>query len=124
MTFKYCMHLEVFYYFLVFVLFCVVLYCIVLCCLFCFVLFCFVLFCFVLFCFIVVFTCILEQQHAPNKPYQIGTGCEDAPEKGTVEHMKLKAGDMLVFASDGTTSFPNYLSSSSHSLVYVSACTY
>ena len=89
----------------------------------CVVLSCFVLFCFVLF-YCSIYLYIIEQLYAPNKPYQIGTGCEDAPEKGTVEHMKLKAGDMFVFASDGTTSFPNYISSSSHSLVHVSASTY
>lgn len=42
-----------------------------------------------------------EQQHAPNKPFQLGTSCEDTPESGVVEHMKLRAGDMIVFGSDG-----------------------
>lgn len=42
-----------------------------------------------------------EQQHAPNKPFQLGTSCEDTPESGVIEHMKLKAGDVIVFGSDG-----------------------
>lgn len=49
-------------------------------------------------------TCInnsTEQQHAPNKPYQLGTDCEDVPENGIVEYMKLKVGDYIVFGTDG-----------------------
>ena len=46
-----------------------------------------------------------EQQHLPNKPYQLGTDCEDRPKDGIIENIKLRAGDYIVFGSDGVFCF-------------------
>jgi len=43
----------------------------------------------------------IEQQHSPNKPYQLGTDCDDMPESGILENMRLMVGDYIVFGTDG-----------------------
>lgn len=42
-----------------------------------------------------------EQQHYFNCPYQIGSGCDDTPDDALIEEFEVRAGDILILATDG-----------------------
>jgi len=42
-----------------------------------------------------------EQQHYFNCPYQIGSGCDDTPDDASIEEFEVRAGDILLLATDG-----------------------